>query len=49
MQYGKQFLDALPVGAKIYHDRAGLFDDLKNWFAGRQRVTEGIRVSHEKT
>jgi hypothetical protein len=49
MQYGKQFLAALPVSARIYHDRAELFDDLKNWFEGRQRITEGIRVSHEKT
>ncbi len=36
MQYGKQFLNALPVEAKIYHAKDILFGDLKSWFAGRK-------------
>jgi predicted DnaQ family exonuclease/DinG family helicase len=35
MQYGKQFIDSLPVTAKIYHDQSTLFMDLTTWFNTR--------------
>jgi ATP-dependent DNA helicase DinG len=32
MQYGQQFLNSLPVKAKIFKDKDGLFLELKEWF-----------------
>ena len=48
MQYGRQFLDALPVEAHVYQDKESLFGDLKNWFAGQKPKPETIKVNHEK-
>lgn len=33
MQYGKQFLNSLPVEGKIYLTKQDLFESLENWFA----------------
>jgi Rad3-related DNA helicase len=32
MQYGMQFLNSLPVEAKIYNDKDMMFSELKDWF-----------------
>jgi len=33
MQYGKQFLDSLPVQGNIYRSSQDLFNDLDKWFS----------------
>jgi len=35
MQYGKQFIDSLPVKAGIYKDRKKLYADISKWFANK--------------
>lgn len=32
MQYGRQFLNSLPVNADIYHKKEDLLEDLEEWF-----------------
>jgi len=36
MQYGKQFLNSLPVDAKIFKDKENMYSDLKNWFTNNK-------------
>ncbi len=38
MQYGKQFLDSLPVQSDIFTDKESLFDALREWFARKKTV-----------
>jgi predicted DnaQ family exonuclease/DinG family helicase len=33
MQYGQQFLNSLPVGAKIFKDKETMFSELQSWFS----------------
>ena len=33
MQYGKQFLNSLPVEAKIFNDKETMLSELKSWFS----------------
>jgi len=48
MQYGKQFLNALPVEAKIYGNKDDLFRELKVWFADRMSPSEKVKGHHAK-
>lgn len=36
MQYGRHFLDSLPVEARIFHNKDALFEELYNWFAKKK-------------
>ena len=33
MQYGQQFLNSLPVEAKIFNDKESMFSELESWFS----------------
>lgn len=37
MQYGQQFLNSLPIEAKIFSDKNELFSELKSWFANHKK------------
>ena len=36
MQYGKQFLNSLPVQAKVFKDKHMMFSELKDWFTSNK-------------
>jgi len=37
MQYGQQFLNSLPVNAKIFKDKDTMFSELESWFSNTNK------------